>query len=67
VPELDHERSPLLLQQVSALRRQADLQPPRDQLGAGRAQLRHVYRGPPAARCAVVVATRPSFGSIAER
>ena len=37
VPELDHERGPLLLQQVSALGRQADLQTPRDQLAAGRA------------------------------
>jgi hypothetical protein len=36
VPELDHESSPLLLQQISALGRQVDLQTPRDQLAAGR-------------------------------
>jgi hypothetical protein len=31
------------------LGRQADPQPPCNQLGAGRAQLLHGYRGPPAA------------------
>ena len=41
VPELDHERSALLLQQVAALGRQADLQAPSDQFGTGRAQLLH--------------------------
>ena len=41
MPELDHERSALLLQQVPALGRQADLQAPSDQLGTGRAQLLH--------------------------
>src|SRR5439155_9510608 len=35
------ERSPLLLQHVAALGRQADLQTPSDQLSTGRAQLLH--------------------------
>ena len=61
VPELDHERSPLLLQQVAALGRQADLQAPSDQLGTGRAQLLHELSTIP-----VSLSCRPAEASASE-